>query len=414
LGKVRLVPKRKNAAKNDLGRSELMLVRLALFVAIGISAFLAWNSLKGGAVPGCGPESDCDKVLSSRWGTIFGLPVSLFALPVYGALLYALYWKALNWRIVLPLALIVLLAAVWFVGIQAFALRAFCKFCMTAHAAGLLAALFLLRGNPLSTRLTVGSLGLAAVLVSAFGVAQYIGPAPGPIQVVSQPAPAAPASNQISMVAVAATPTFAVVDGQFPLDLSRVPITGPVQAPKKLAKLFDYTCHHCRDLHHLLKEFHRKHFNELAVISLPVPLDSGCNPALKRTMPAHANACEYARMGLAVFFANPAKFDEFTAWVFAPARPPELPGTRAFAESLVGKEAFAAALNDPRVEAQIKADVDIYLASSRRAGKGAMPQMLFGQGGSIGAVRDSAQLEKILYANLGLGNGVPATSVQTP
>ena len=77
------VPNAKNQPKNALDPTQLLFVRLLLIVAFGISAYLAWNSLKGGGVPGCGPQSDCDKVLSSRWGFLFGLPISVFALPVY-------------------------------------------------------------------------------------------------------------------------------------------------------------------------------------------------------------------------------------------------------------------------------------------------------------------------------------------
>jgi len=73
-----------------------------------------------------------------------------------------------------------------------------------------------------------------------------------------------------------------------------------LNAPKKMAKLFDFTCHHCRDLHHLLSSFRAKHSNELAVISLPLPLNADCNPTVKRTQPAHVDACEFARYALAV------------------------------------------------------------------------------------------------------------------
>jgi hypothetical protein len=181
-----------------------------------------------------------------------------------------------------------------------------------------------------------------------------------------------------------------------------------LNAPKKLAKVFDYTCHHCRDLHLLLEPVKKKYSNELAVVSLPMPLDANCNSIIKATQAAHVNACEYARMGLGVFFARPEKFEDFSNWVFSnwtrtPERPPDLASTRAFAENLVGKEQLAATLADPRIEAQIKTNVNIYVASSRLAKRGAMPQMLFEQGGSIGAVSTAAQLDRILYNSLGLG-----------
>ena len=405
------VPNAKNQPKNALDSTQLLFVRLLLIVAFGISAYLAWNSLKGGGVPGCGPESDCDKVLSSRWGYLFGLPISVFALPVYAVGIGLLFQRARSWKILLPVAVTFLFAALWFVGLQAFALRAFCKFCMTAHIAGGLAALILLKNNPLSASMTVGSVAVGAALTGAVILGQVTSAPPAPVQVVSSnPIVSTPDSNAVPTLATnTPVPTFSVVDGQFTLNLTKVPVSGPLNAPKKLAKLFDYTCHHCRDLYHLLLPAKKKYANELAVISLPMPLDANCNSVIKSTQPSHQNACEYARMGLAVFFANPVKFDEFTHWVFTPERPPDLASTKAFAESLIGKVQFATAMKDPRVEEQIKMDVNIYVASSRLAKRSTMPQMLFARGGSIGAVRNAAILDQILYNSLGLGTP-PATN----
>lgn len=411
---VSVVPKPQVQSKSALGPTELVFVRLLLTLAFGISAYLAWNSLKGGGVPGCGPESDCDKVLSSRWGYLFGLPVSAFALPVYAAAIALLLQKERRWNYLLPVAAMILFAALWFVGLQAFALRAFCKFCMTAHIAGGLAALILLKNNPLNTSATMRSVGIAGALAIFVIMGQLASSPPAPVQVVSATPPTAnaPVLTSTSNVSVTvADPIFAVVDGQFPLNLKQVPVAGRLDAPKKLAKLFDYTCHHCRDLHHLLEPVKLKYPNELAVISLPMPLDANCNSVVKTTQAAHQNACEYARMGLAVFYARPDKFEEFSNWVFSPERPPDLASTRAFAEGLVGKSEFASALNDPRVEERIRLNVNIYVASSRLAKRGAMPQMLFARGGSIGAVRNAAQLDQILFNSLGLGTALATNSL---
>jgi len=396
------VSKRKPAAtiQSDLSRAELWFARLALFAAFAISAYLAWHSFQGGSVPGCGPESDCDRVLASRWSRLLGLPVSLFALPLYAGLLALLAPKSIRWKLVLPLAVTVLAAAVWFVGLQAFVLRAFCKFCMTAHAAGGLAALVLLRNSPLPARPTLAAIGTAVAAMAVVIGAQVTAKAPAPVSVAAAPSTQAlPAATPL----LPSDPTFTIVQGQFTLNLKNVPVSGLLTAPKKAAKLFDYTCHHCRDLHHLLKPIREKYPDDLAIVSLPMPLDPGCNPLIKRPMKSHENACEYAKLGLAVFLAKAEKFEAFSDWIFAPERPPGLAETRSHAESLVGKAALDAALASPRISEQIAQDVNIYTASSRLAKSGAMPQLLFTEGGSIGAVSTVAQLEKILSDNLRLG-----------
>lgn len=350
-------------------------------------------------MPGCGPESACDKVLSSRWGYVFGLPVSAFAAAVYIALLVLLFQKPLKWKVILPLGILVLLSALWFAGLQAFALRAFCKYCMTAHAAGTMAALLLLKNSPLETRSTFVSAAAAAAACAALAIAQFAGkpPAPSVIRTAHSEAIVAPTTATQAQ-------TLTIVNGQITLNLAKVPLSGPIAAPKKLVKLFDYSCHHCRELHHLLHAFRAQHSNELAVVSLPVPLNSDCNPLVKKTPADHVNACDYARIGLAVFYANPAKFDQFSDWLFEPARPPAVTDCKAFAAGLVGSRELEDALNSPAVSEQLSADVNIYTASSRLARSGQLPQMLFEEGGSIGAVSSADQLAKIMAENLGIGS----------
>src|SRR4051794_18384025 len=65
----------------------LFLVRLFAFVAFAVSIYLLYVTFGGTAVAGCGPDSGCDKVLQSRWSKWFGIPVSLYAVLLYGAML---------------------------------------------------------------------------------------------------------------------------------------------------------------------------------------------------------------------------------------------------------------------------------------------------------------------------------------
>src|SRR6266542_355977 len=133
-------------------------IRFLMLVAMAMSAYLAWVTLSGGAVAGCGPDSGCDKVLHSRWAYWLGVPVSLGALAVYALILRlsvrlgrgttpVVQRKA--WSRLVPCALLVAGAAIWFVGLQVFVVQAVCPYCMVAHISGSLAALLLLLGAPL-------------------------------------------------------------------------------------------------------------------------------------------------------------------------------------------------------------------------------------------------------------------------
>src|SRR6266498_36161 len=136
----------------------LYAIRFLTLVAMAMSAYLAWVTLSGGAVAGCGPDSGCDKVLHSRWAYWLGVPVSLGALAVYALILRlsvrlgrgttpVVQRKA--WSRLVPCALLVAGAAIWFVGLQVFVVQAVCPYCMVAHISGSLAALLLLLGAPL-------------------------------------------------------------------------------------------------------------------------------------------------------------------------------------------------------------------------------------------------------------------------
>src|SRR5687767_5865197 len=116
----------------------LVVVRLLSVIGLALSAYLLWGSLAHGSLPGCGAESGCDAVLRSRWATWFGFPVSGFALLLYVALLGGL-WKlqysseAIRhrvWPALMAGAAALAAAAVWFIGLQLFAIRAICPFCM--------------------------------------------------------------------------------------------------------------------------------------------------------------------------------------------------------------------------------------------------------------------------------------------
>ena len=399
--------------KEHLSRTELISVRFLFLVALGIAGFLAWSPLQGGGVPGCGPESDCDKVLASRWAFIFGLPVSLFAMPVYMLALVFTVPKKIPWKLLLPITLMILVGAAWFVGLQLFVIRALCKFCMAAHVAGIVAAVLIIRRNPLLQRDRMIAGGTALALGSLLVMAQFASPAPVPRQVRLAP-PGAETNRSASVQSNLANatvnavqtnspdPLFQIVRGQFTLDLRTVPVRGSIAAPKRMVKLFDYTCHHCRDLHHLLEPIAHRYSNQLAIVSLPMPLNANCNPMLRSTARAHIDACEYARLALAVFFVDSKKFDDFSNWLYQGERPPEVKTAKEYAGSMVGRERLEAALQDPRVGEQIRTNAFIYAASSRLGKSSALPQMIFSTGASIGAVADAQQLEKILADALGL------------
>src|ERR1017187_5424352 len=166
----------------------LLLVRALLAVEQVGAAYLAWVAIHNGPVAGCGPESGCDKVLHSRWAYWLDIPVSVPALLVYLALLGATVLlqkrpapddERGSWAAIITLSVIVAGAALWFVGLQVFVIKAYCKFCMTAHACGLTAAVLCLMHIPLArdpntSMWTTGS-GKQGVPRNALGLLAMVG-----------------------------------------------------------------------------------------------------------------------------------------------------------------------------------------------------------------------------------------------
>src|ERR1039458_7535120 len=336
----------------------LLWARALLAVAILGAGYLAWVAIHNGPAAGCGPESGCDKVLHSRWAYWLDLPVSVPAVLVYLALLgvTVLLQKRPSpddqrgsWAAIIILSVIVAGAALWFVGLQVFVIKAFCKFCMTAHACGFAAALLCLKNIPLAAdpdtpMWTTGSgkrgvprqaifslvlIGLAGVAVLAGGqvlvqkqrnVVKVL-PVRGARATKTAAAPSSASTNHSTPKALGGPSTdqpvspnarliaprsLSLYSNQFLIKLDEVPMIGSPDSPHVIVYLFDYNCPHCRALHSILVKTCQQLTNQLGVVCLPMSLSPRCNPFIPRTTShAASNSCEYARLGLAVWRAKP-------------------------------------------------------------------------------------------------------------
>jgi uncharacterized membrane protein len=426
-------PKGKPAVAEGLIRPAVLnLVRGIVVIALGLSAYLAWASLAGGGVAGCGPESGCDKVLRSRYAYWLGVPVSLIAVLLYAGLLAATFRlgrgapaeaQRQTWRALVPIAVAILGAALWFVGLQFIVIKAVCPFCMGAHACGAAVALLLLANAPFRDAPEKPWQVEKQVFVPpALGRRLALGGVAGIVLLVAGQALHQRRAFEVKSLAGGATVEpkakadrfFAVHGGAVQLNLHEVPVIGPPDAPHVMLSLFDYTCHHCRLMHAHLMAAHRALSNRLAIVSLPMPLDPQCNFTVTRTHPDHVNACEFARLGLAVWRADRTKHERFEDWMFAPDRPPPPREARAFAEQLVGTNALARAWDDPWVTNAITLGVRLYATNYYGLGRGNMPQLILGTNIVTGNLRGPEDLYSLLAVNLGLTfPPAPATTPAT-
>ena len=401
----------------------LLVARLLILVAACVAGYLAWLSWGGSAIVGCGPDSGCHRVLSTRWAYWLGLPVSFIALLVYLVLFGTTFFTGPRvaierrysaWLLIVTLCLVAVGAAIWFVGLQVFVIKSFCRFCMTAHICGVAGSVILLllarnlhrslppmpRKKPGPPPLFSGARVSWIVSISAAGLALLIA---GQV-LYERPTYMVQSLGTTNQPAArgSVAPLFSIHDGKFKLNLRELPLIGSPEAPHVMVSLFDYTCHHCRLMHGHLKQAQQSFSNQLAIVSLPMPLDSDCNSLVKLTPEPHLNACQYARIGLAVWRAKREVSEEFDDWVFAPERPLSVDEVRQHAEKLVGKERFDRAWGDEWIGRQIQQDVDIFRANVQVTHKGAMPQLIVGGAIAVGEMARADDLFRLLDAQMGL------------
>ncbi len=361
------------------------LMPLVALLAAGLSIYLAVISMQHRGAIGCGGNLvDCDAVLSSRWSSWLGLPVAVPAAVMYVVIL-ALVCR-FGWSLSSPgrarsllaaLTLIAAAAAVWFIALQVGVIGAFCPFCTAVHLCGLALAgyaWFIMEPAPKRQRWIAGGIAGLMLAVLIAGQLAY-----------------APPTHRLMR--------YTVGNRELAIDVDAEPIAGSPAAAHVLVKVFDYTCSHCRTLHHDLEKVLPLYGNRVAVVLLPMPLNRRCNPYVFGTAPVHEPACDMARLALAVWHVAPEKFLDFHHWLLAGDAAPSLGDARRKAAELLGDQPLAAALAGDAVENHLQRNVEIY----GRLGGGPIPKLLIDpQTILVGPPESPAVLIDALDQTLGL------------
>lgn len=417
---------------------------LASSAALLTSIYLAWSSLTSSPVAGCsgGSVFDCSHVLHSRWSSVLSVPVSVPAIATHGLILSMLCWAAptarmsqIRWRIIGFAAMLAGGAALWFTALQIFALGHLCKYCLVAHFGGIVVATAFLLSRPVSTSglkwITLAATGSLAGLIGlqlavepppTHEIITYDETYPAEIDAVTPGedveigdddffAPPASADlhssfefnieqwqskslprlvNAIANPAtlllgqVEVTPekpksSVTILNG-VKLHTDAWPLVGDPDAKMVFVEMFDYTCPHCRETHRSLTAA-RKHFgNDLAMVALPVPMDRSCNSTVQSTGAEHHDACNLAKLAIAVWLVDHAEFDEFHDYLFDSQ--PSYADAMNRANTIVDKDKLQGVLQSSVPTDYISKHVSLY----KRAGSGTIPKLLFPRTTTVGAV----------------------------
>jgi len=400
-------------------------MRCLALVALGISGFLLTVSLRGGAVPGCSADSafDCTSVLASRWAYLFNVPVSAPAVVAYALVLGALAnigprrtarQQRIAWCVLFTLVVAAAGAAIWFTSLLLFIEDDICIYCLAAHGCGVALGGLVFwsaisqraqrladRSGPTAAVCVV--VGLAGVAALVAGQLLYSSPRSStPIQlgglanIDTGPGP----QRQIS-----------ILGDSVRLRPHDFPIVGSADAKHIMVYLFDYTCPHCRGHHDNLQLALERYGDQLALITLPMPLDADCNATVLRTKPRYKGACAMAKIALALWRTRPEAYAQFDQWMFAVEKARPLDEVRAYAVELLGTDVLDAALAEPWIQEQINKDVSLYGIVSEFADHRAVPQLVFGSTIISGQPSEPKELFELLEQELDI---VPLSATTEP
>jgi protein-disulfide isomerase len=255
-------------------------------------------------------------------------------------------------------------------------------------------------------KLTPGSAAFAAALtVATFAAPAWAVAAPAATEQGTSPVASQQTAKKVSpAAAVKAAPAkpkeikrrlINVNGGQFSLDIRQWPMIGKPDAKYVFVEMFDYTCPYCRATHQAVRGAMEHFGDDLAIIALPVPLDAACNRAITYTAPEHAEACELAKIAVAVWRVNRSKFAEFHSWMFDPSYRPTAADALQRAGQLVGDAAIRNELNKPTARDYVARHVDLY----ERVGSGSLPKILFAGTSVSGSVEAASTLIDMINQN---------------
>ena len=110
---------------------------LVSLIGLADAGYLTATHFSGKEVP-CSIISGCEKVLTSQYAEVGGIPTALFGAAAYFAAfsltLFAYYGYTRLWGLFGALTVLMAVFTAWLIYLQAFVIGAFCQFCLISAA----------------------------------------------------------------------------------------------------------------------------------------------------------------------------------------------------------------------------------------------------------------------------------------
>ena len=184
----------------------------------------------------------------------------------------------------------------------------------------------------------------------------------------------------------------AINGGTIKLDVAQWPLAGSTSAKYIFVEMFDYSCPNCRHTHAAVKSAKESLAGDMAVVVLPVPLNTACNSTIQVTGPKFTESCEISKLAVAVWRVDPTKFTDFHNWMFADEEPPTYAAAKAHAETLVDAEKLNKEIASEVPAQYIVKTVELY----KRSGSGNVPKLIFPTTSVVGEFTSAKGLVELI------------------
>lgn len=332
-------------------------------LGVAVSAYLTQlhlRHLSTGAPSACnfGQTLNCDVVNTSPWSELFGTPIShlgtLFYLAMTALSLMAIVRPALRDRLHGYLLLGALFSVGYslFLGAISMQLGALCVFCASLYLINLTQLGVLLSGGfSALKRLGSGLGGDLGDLLRSRALTLLLIAAVAAMAATHQVRKAVASAHDKRKPAQPERLT----DGQrAALEIGDAPSVGPANAPITLVEISDFECPFCQRASETVAELRTQYPNELRVVFHHFPLDTECNPLLKRQV--HESACAAARA--AVCAEQLGQFFPYAEQLFQNGTAAADLLTHARTLGLA-EGPFTACLSSPRAKERVAADIKL-------------------------------------------------------
>jgi uncharacterized membrane protein len=159
------------------------------------------------------------------------------------------------------------------------------------------------------------------------------------------------------------------LNGSLKLDVYKHALIGSPEAPHVMIEMVSYDCPHCREMHRIVERGLARYGSQLAVLIMPIPLETRCNRLITDPKASHQGACSTARMALGVAAIRPQAFERFHNWLMADKeKPPRADKIIAQAYGTVDRARLSSLSNGPDLNRQIKEYIELYATLAQRAG----------------------------------------------